>query len=66
MHKHIFLPNNESLIASYKHYKAKLNEMKYTAKKCLFGKKFDKNKNNPSKTWQIIKSLSQRGFAQYQ
>ena len=57
MYKVDFLSNNESLIASYKHYAAKLNKIKYIAKKMCFGEKFDKNKNNPCKIWQTIKSL---------
>ena len=34
-----FSSNNESLIASYKHYAAKLNKIKYTAKKMFFWQK---------------------------
>ena len=58
MDKTHFLCNNKCLIALYKHYAAKLNKIKYTAKKMFFGEKFDKNKNNnPCKTWQTIKPL---------
>ena len=57
MYKTHFLSNNESLITSYKHYAPKLNKIKYSAKKTFCGKKFDKNKNNPYKTWQAIESL---------
>ena len=41
MYKTHFLPNNESLIASYKNCAAKLYKTKYTAKKMFFGEKFD-------------------------
>lgn len=57
MYKTHFLSNNEKLIAIYKKYCAKLNKVKYAAKKTFFGKEFDKHKTNPRKTWQTIKSL---------
>ena len=60
MHKSHYILGDQVTKSEYKKYSNKLTKIKTMAKKKHFAEELEKNKNNPKKTWEILRSLLSR------
>jgi len=57
MHKAHYIHGDEAMKREYKTFANKLTKLKANAKTKYFAEKLDKNKSNPRKTWELLRTL---------